>query len=145
RNQRKRRASGTAAHNRRVPRRSAPRPGMRHEEHHVGFKTAASLTKADEASTLKAWTSSQLNETGGRDLLSEAEIREQSKGFLLTFPAAAAHSFDEELAGPRWDDVRAGLTSLSRSRATSGFSPAETASFVFSLKQPLFEAVRKAA
>lgn len=111
----------------------------------MDHKTAASIIKGDEASILSAWINSQLSETGSRDLLSEGEMREQSKSFLLTFTAAAAHSFDEELTGPRWDDVRASLTSLSKSRAASGFSPAETASFVFSLKQPLFEAVRKAA
>ena len=34
------------------------------------------------------------------------------------------------------DDVRALLSNLSRDRALAGFSPAQTATFVFSLKQP---------
>jgi rsbT co-antagonist protein RsbR len=39
--------------------------------------------------------------------------------------------------------VRDLLTDISRVRASKGFSPTETATFVFSLKQPLFEALRQ--
>jgi rsbT co-antagonist protein RsbR len=39
--------------------------------------------------------------------------------------------------------VKEMLSSISRSRATQGFSPSETASFVFSLKQPLFMALKE--
>jgi rsbT co-antagonist protein RsbR len=35
------------------------------------------------------------------------------------------------------------LTSLSRSRGLQGFGPTETATFVFSLKEPLFSVLRK--
>jgi rsbT co-antagonist protein RsbR len=42
-----------------------------------------------------------------------------------------------------WDSVRDMLGNLSRSRALQGFSPAETAGFVFSLKRPLFAQIRK--
>ena len=35
------------------------------------------------------------------------------------------------------------LSSISRSRAVQGFSPSETAMFVFSLKQPLFEVLKR--
>jgi rsbT co-antagonist protein RsbR len=41
--------------------------------------------------------------------------------------------------------MREMLNDISRARATQGFSPTETATFIFSLKQPLFEAFRKAA
>src|SRR6202012_2959428 len=36
------------------------------------------------------------------------------------------------------------LIALSRERVIQGFSPAETATFIFSLKKPLFDALRKA-
>jgi rsbT co-antagonist protein RsbR len=39
---------------------------------------------------------------------------------------------------PAWETAREILTDLSRSRARLGFTPSETATFVFSLKQPLF-------
>jgi rsbT co-antagonist protein RsbR len=49
------------------------------------------------------------------------------------------------MAGPAWDFVREFLTGISRSRALQGFSPSETATFVFSLKQPVFARLRAEA
>lgn len=45
------------------------------------------------------------------------------------------------LDSPEWEEARALLGDLSRSRALAGFTPTETATFVFSLKRPLFEAL----
>jgi rsbT co-antagonist protein RsbR len=47
------------------------------------------------------------------------------------------------MTGAHWDDVRASLSDLSKSRAHAGFSPSETATFVFSLKEALFAALRR--
>jgi rsbT co-antagonist protein RsbR len=44
---------------------------------------------------------------------------------------------------PVWKPVKDLLGEISRSRATQGFSPSETAMFVFSLKQPLFDLLRR--
>ena len=52
---------------------------------------------------------------------------------------SAADTAATDVSGPAWDGVREQLTELSRSRATRGFTPTETATFVFSLKEPLFE------
>jgi rsbT co-antagonist protein RsbR len=46
------------------------------------------------------------------------------------------------VSGAGWDPVREFLSSLSVSRTTMGFTPVETATFVFSLKQPIFEQLR---
>jgi len=104
--------------------------------------SAGSLIKAAESTVLRSWVQAQLAHGRSRELLSEAQVREQSRSFLATFAAAASQNIEGELTGPHWDDVRAALTGLSKSRASTGFSPAETAAFVFSLKQPLFDAVR---
>ena len=45
-------------------------------------------------------------------------------------------------AAPEWAAVRDMLGGVSRSRGLQGFSPAETAAFVFSLKAPLFLKIR---
>ena len=71
------------------------------------------------------------------DLIGESEVREQARE-LLQLIAAAAPSGDR-IDGPAWQPVRQFLTSISVSRAAMGFSPRETAAFVFSLKQPLFD------
>jgi rsbT co-antagonist protein RsbR len=44
-----------------------------------------------------------------------------------------------------YDQSKEILRDLSRSRAVQGFTSTETASFVFSLKQPLFHALNRAA
>jgi rsbT co-antagonist protein RsbR len=77
-----------------------------------------------------------------RDLISQGQLREQSREFLGLFRQASAKS-DWDMEAAAWDPVRELLGDLSRSRATKGFSPSETATFVFSLKQPLFEALRQ--
>jgi len=47
-----------------------------------------------------------------------------------------------DITGPEWEQVRHIISDLSASRAKGGYSPSETASFVFSLKQPVFKALR---
>jgi rsbT co-antagonist protein RsbR len=44
---------------------------------------------------------------------------------------------------PAWEPVRELLRELSTERARRGFTPTETASFVFSLKEPLFARLRQ--
>jgi rsbT co-antagonist protein RsbR len=44
----------------------------------------------------------------------------------------------EDVNGPAWADVKHLLSEISRARALAGFTPSETATFVLSLKQPLF-------
>ena len=99
------------------------------------------ILKNQEASILGSWVDSQLAQSGRRDLNAN-EIQEQSRSFLSGLSTAVRHGYDEQLTGQYWDDVRALLSSLSKNRAIAGFSSSETATFVFSLKQPLFAALR---
>ncbi|HEX6971840.1 MAG TPA: STAS domain-containing protein, partial [Limnochordia bacterium] len=48
-----------------------------------------------------------------------------------------------DITGPAWASVRDFLGEFSRTGARQGFSPAETATFVFSLKLPLFSRLRQ--
>jgi rsbT co-antagonist protein RsbR len=102
------------------------------------------ILKAHESEILRDWIATQLADTSLRELLNENEVNEQSRSFLALFSNAAQNSYSEELAGQQWDDVRAALSSLSKSRALAGFSPIETATFIFSLKNPIFNALRRA-
>ncbi|WP_325342318.1 STAS domain-containing protein [Xylophilus sp.] len=107
-------------------------------------KNTGRILIADQASILKAWTEQQFADTGRRELLSESELAEQSRAFLALLAAALSHGGEATLSGPHWDDIRASLSALSRGRALSGFTPSETATFVFSLKKPLFESLGRA-
>ena len=49
----------------------------------------------------------------------------------------------DDITGPAWSAVRDLLGGVSRSRALQGFTPSETATFVFSMKEPLFTLLRE--
>ncbi|MEP6789901.1 MAG: RsbRD N-terminal domain-containing protein, partial [Ramlibacter sp.] len=96
----------------------------------------AAILKNQEASILTSWVDSQLSLISRRDQLDVPKLREQSRSFLSGLSEAVQHGYDEHLSGSNWDEVRAWLSTLSKERAIAGFSSSETATFVFSLKQP---------
>ncbi|MEA2296691.1 MAG: rsbT co-antagonist protein RsbR [Solirubrobacteraceae bacterium] len=105
------------------------------------------LLKGGRDGLLDDWMRTQLAGSGVRaDLLTEGELRVESARFLdgLAQALAADHGA-ADLSSPAWDGLRGQLAELSRSRATQGFTPTETASFVFSLKRPLFERLQAQA
>jgi rsbT co-antagonist protein RsbR len=102
------------------------------------------LIKQHEKEILAEWMRSQLAATTLRtDLLKEAELYEQSRHFLGAVQAAVQHGGTDDITGEQWAGVREVLRGLSRTRVQQGFTPAETATFVFSLKEPLFSLLRK--
>jgi len=100
------------------------------------------LLRKDEAKLLDAWTQAQLTGGSRPGLLSEGEIKASCRTFLSLFAKAVKSDYDESLLGEAWDPIRSHLDTLSRQRVTQGFTTEETAMYVFSLKKPLFEALR---
>jgi rsbT co-antagonist protein RsbR len=100
------------------------------------------LVQEDEAGILQQWVESQLSWAGFRaDRISRAELTDQSRRFLATF-RAALQSGNTDIQSPAWANARQMLDEVSKARAQMGFSPTETAIFVFSLKNPLFQRLR---
>jgi rsbT co-antagonist protein RsbR len=94
-----------------------------------------------ESEILGDWLERQLAATTlRRDLLDNDELREQSRRFLTLLRRGLEES--EDGVGGAWEEARKLLAEISASRAVGGFSPSETATFVFSLKEPLFERLR---
>jgi rsbT co-antagonist protein RsbR len=96
-----------------------------------------------EKDILAEWIRLQLAATTLRaDLMKESELREQSRDMLsLLRPALENGKFDSmEISD--WVQIKEFLAGISRTRAQQGFSPTETATFVLSLKQPIFERLR---
>jgi rsbT co-antagonist protein RsbR len=92
---------------------------------------------------LAEWLQAQLGATTLRsDLMKESELREQSRELLALLQAATGSGDITQIDGSDWTSVRDFLAKMSRSRAQQGFSPSETATFVLSLKQPLFTRLR---
>jgi rsbT co-antagonist protein RsbR len=98
-----------------------------------------------EQELLPEWMRYQLQAiTARRDLLRDEELLDQSRRFLMLLRSSLqVDGASLDVAGPAWAAMRELLTDLSRERARQGFSPSETATFVFSLKQPLFERLRR--
>jgi rsbT co-antagonist protein RsbR len=97
-----------------------------------------------ERDLLTVWVDRQLKApTLRRDLIQEADIRQQSQEFLRRVRAAAAQGGVDDVETPAWEPVRELLRTFSSERARQGFSPSETATFVFSLKEPLFARLRQ--
>jgi len=104
----------------------------------------ARIIEENSAALLADWVAAQSAVLSARGSLSANELRSQSREFIALLQKAAA-SNPADVDGSGWDDVRGFLGELSRSRAIQGFSPTETATFVFSLKQPLFARLSEAA
>jgi rsbT co-antagonist protein RsbR len=94
---------------------------------------------ADRDAVIERWQATQQS-TSRPDLLSADDVRRESADFLdVLVTALAASDGNVDVRSPVYEPVRAHLGRLSRSRAIAGFTPSETATFVLSLKEPLFE------
>ncbi len=106
-------------------------------------QTVRTILVKYEKEVLAEWLRAQLAATTLRaDLMKEGELREQSRDFLSLLRPALESGRLESLDGADWVPVKEFLASVSRTRAQQGFSPTETATFVLSLKRPIFDLLR---
>jgi rsbT co-antagonist protein RsbR len=75
--------------------------------------------------------------------IGRAELTEASRRLLAALRAGAAAGQFADITAPGWDQSRTVLDDVSRSHATLGLTPSETATFVFSLKEPVFALLRQ--
>jgi rsbT co-antagonist protein RsbR len=102
------------------------------------------LVRSRQADILNEWLALQLQSVASRrDLISENELRQQSRDFLEAYATALESPDRLNISGAAWQPVREMLTQVSQSRGRQGFTPSETATFVFSLKQPLFTQIQQ--
>src|SRR4051812_25931363 len=102
------------------------------------------ILKHQEGEILNDWVRHQLSNTAVRgNLIRENELREQSRAFLATLREAVENGNLTDTDGPAWSAAREFLTEMSRTRARQGFTPVETAMFIFSLKLPIFARLRQ--
>jgi rsbT co-antagonist protein RsbR len=101
------------------------------------------ILKTNENELLDEWLREQLSAFRVGSKISETELRGHSKEFLNLLQQATQGGHVSDIQGPSFGRVRDMLGDVSRSRGLQGFSPSETAIFVFSLKRPLFARIRK--
>ena len=100
------------------------------------------LVSRNEAEILQRWIERQLGASNFRsDRISKLEVSDQSRRFLSLFRQSLS-SGSADLYSPAWANTRQMLEEVSVSRAQQGFAPSETALFVFSLKETLFEGLQ---
>jgi len=100
-----------------------------------------SLVSRDKDAILREWLQEMSGAVRRTDLINDVELRTQCSQFLELTRRALENSGD--FSASAWDSVRKMLGDISRSRALQGFQPSETASFVFSLKRPIFTRIRQ--
>lgn len=90
---------------------------------------------------LEGWLSTLITSIR-KDKNAAANLREQASQFLplLASTLNSTGSINIDEAG--WADIRQLLAEISQSRVRQGFTPIETATFIFSLKKPIFELLR---
>lgn len=91
-----------------------------------------------QQSALQAEWMESLDSTGAGRGLKPGELQAQTSEFLQLFAEGTAKSGAENWVSSAWDEARNFLEKLSHSRAMQGFDSQQTASFVFSLKRPLY-------
>lgn len=102
------------------------------------------IIKKFEQEILSEWMSEQLAAVSRQKMLmQDAELKGQCGKFLTLFTQALQGEHFDDLTAPEWGEVRGFLGDISRSRGMQGFTPSETAAFVFSLKRPIFTRLRK--
>ncbi|MYN40744.1 STAS domain-containing protein [Duganella sp. FT109W] len=98
------------------------------------------LITQQESDILAIWSA----ELAGKSFRSdEATMQRHTRQFLALLPAAIATGGTADTNLRQWDEVRNLLGEVSTQRAKLGSTPNDTATFVFSLKQPLFTMLRR--
>jgi rsbT co-antagonist protein RsbR len=102
------------------------------------------IVKEFQSDILAEWVKEQTQPGAMRPgLIRESELRSQCEEFLNLLTQAAQRGNTSDVMRSDFSAVREMIERTSRTRAELGFSSAETALFILSLKRPLFARLRK--
>jgi len=101
------------------------------------------ILRRHETEILNDWIRHQLSGPVRGNLIRESELREQARAFLSTVRQAVDEGNITDTDSAGWNPARDFLTEMARTRARQGFTPVETATFIFSLKMPIFARLRE--
>lgn len=107
----------------------------------IQISSVAATIAQRKTEILSEWLKNMTSAVRRSDLMRTAEVESQCIRFLDLLAQATAASDNFEVKA--YDGLREMLGEISRSRALQGFTPSETAAFVFSIKLPLFTAIHK--
>ena len=101
----------------------------------------ASIFGQHKEKILAEWIAEMSGATRRTDLMKEVDLRTECSRFLQLMERAA-ETDGANFQSSSFDAVRDMLSDVSRTRSQKGFKPSETATFVFSLKRPLFNEIQ---
>ncbi|MGC1394448.1 MAG: STAS domain-containing protein [Coleofasciculaceae cyanobacterium] len=102
-----------------------------------GKSQISEIIKNYKSELLSSWLQEQIAAGIRTDLIKETQLQEECREFLDLL-TQALQSDNNNIKASEWQEVRQLLADISRNRGQKGFSPSETATFIFSFKQPLF-------
>lgn len=102
--------------------------------------TLTSIIEQRREAILSDWLREMSTATRRSDLMKESELEAQCGQFLDLLARAGGGTNAQTAA---YEPLRDLLAEISRDRAQKGFTPRETATFVLSIKRPLFNAIRE--
>lgn len=105
-------------------------------------KSIPKILKTHNEEILAEWVQEQKKQSF-RQRISDAELLSQSREFLELLVQSVNGGNVSNLLAREFDPLREFLANVSRSRSLQGFSPSETANFIFSFKKPLFNHLRQ--
>jgi rsbT co-antagonist protein RsbR len=98
------------------------------------------ILREQESRILAEWQTELAK--GGRGVADQAQTEDDARAFVRLLIDALRRDPGGDVDQAAWAPVRELLTRVSSERARLGMTPSETATFIFSLKQPLFTALR---
>jgi len=103
----------------------------------------AKILNENQEALLEGWLGGMMSRMVRRDKAAEADIRQQATRFIPQVVKAVEKGQTYDFDAPAWSEVRQQLSEMSAARVRQGFSPTETATFIFSLKEPVFALLRQ--
>jgi rsbT co-antagonist protein RsbR len=102
------------------------------------------ILRRHESEILADWIRQQQSSGAVRgNVIKEADLREQCRAFLASLREALESGSLTDINGSAWSGARDFIAEMARTRARQGFTTSETATFIFSLKLPLFTRIRQ--
>jgi rsbT co-antagonist protein RsbR len=100
------------------------------------------ILQKNKGAILDHWLQEMSATTRRSDLIRDADLRDQSAELLQLIADSINKGDVSHFDSEEWAPLRSQVAAISAERAKMGFSPSETATYILSLKLPLFQQLK---